>query len=68
LEQERPPEQELPQAPQLVELVWVLTQELPHQVCPVGHTQEPLEQERPPEQELPQAPQLVELAFRSTQL
>jgi len=36
------PEQYVPQLPQLLESVCVLTQELPHQVVPVGHWQTPL--------------------------
>ena len=36
------PEQYVPQLPQLLESVSVLTQALPHQVVPVGHWQTPL--------------------------
>jgi hypothetical protein len=47
----------VPQAPQLVALVWMFTHVPPHIVVPVGQTQAPAEHTRPRGQALPQAPQ-----------
>jgi hypothetical protein len=56
-----PPEQRLPQEPQLVASVSVLTQLLPHCVSPTAHVAEHVlcEQSSPPVQALPHAPQFA---------
>jgi hypothetical protein len=55
-----PPEQALPQAPQLAGSVAVVTQVVPQSVCPVAQPQEPFEQLWPLAQAVPHAPQLLE--------
>lgn len=53
--------QVVPQAPQFVMLVWVLTHAVPHKVCPAGHAQAPALQVWPVPQVLPHVPQLLPL-------
>jgi len=47
--------------PQLLLLVWVLTQVPEQEVCPVAQAHDPPEQVAPPEHTCPQAPQLFAL-------
>jgi hypothetical protein len=54
-----PPEQVVPQAPQLFTSVAVLTQTPLQAVCPAEQAHAPLTQLRPPEQTVPQVPQLL---------
>ena len=59
--------QEAPHAPQLSELVWVLTQSPEQLVVPAGQTQTPVLQTVPPVHDTPHAPQLLESVWRFTQ-
>lgn len=60
----------VPQEPQLVRLVCVLTQLCPHCVRPASQPalQLPIEQTKPAPHAVPQAPQLFALELSSTQL
>lgn len=58
--------QVLPQPPQLLASMLVLTQRSPHGVSPVGHLQSPPLQTNPGEHALPHAPQLATSLPRST--
>ncbi len=62
-----PPVQALPQAPQWVLLVCVLTQVPLHNVPPLGQVQLPVVQVWPAAQAVPQVPQLAVSVWRFTQ-
>lgn len=59
-----PPPQTLPQVPQLLLSLAVLTQVPEHDTWPVGHLQSPATQNCPPEHARPHAPQLLLSADR----